>query len=126
MRSKRKRLPTQAKVLKKLRALCLSLPEATETDSFGHPNFRAGKGIYVAFEAMKGRPSIAFRLDPDEVDLLLLDTARFFPTPYGKGRWASIWADIPLDWKEITGLVTRSYRGVALKRMLAALERQAR
>jgi hypothetical protein len=28
-------------VLQRLRDLCLSLPETSETDSLGHPNFRA-------------------------------------------------------------------------------------
>ena len=47
-------------VVEKLRALCLSFPETSETSSWGHPNFRAGKRTFAAFERVKGRPSIAF------------------------------------------------------------------
>jgi hypothetical protein len=37
--------------------------------------------------------------------------------------WASLWADGRIDWKAVEELVERSYRVVALKRMLTALER---
>jgi hypothetical protein len=55
----------------KLRALCLAFPEASEIASCGHPNFCAGKRIFSAFEIVKGRPSIAFRLEPTDVNRLL-------------------------------------------------------
>jgi predicted DNA-binding protein (MmcQ/YjbR family) len=111
--------------LAKLRSLCLSLPETSESASWGHPNFKAGKKVFVAFERVKARPSIAFRLDPDEVDRLLR-RKQFFATPYGRGQWASLWADDRLDWRAVEALVERSYRVVALKRMLAALEAPTR
>jgi len=41
-------------------------------------------------------------------------------TPYGRGQWVSLWADHALDWKAVADLVDRSYRVVALKRMIAA------
>ncbi|HLG58463.1 MAG TPA: MmcQ/YjbR family DNA-binding protein [Vicinamibacterales bacterium] len=107
--------------LKKLRGLCLSFPEASEASSWGHPNFKAGKKMFVAFEPVKGRPSMAFRLDPDDVDRLLR-RKQFFVTPYGRGQWVSLWADSPLDWRAVEDLIDRSYRVVALKRMLTALE----
>ena len=110
-----------AKVLLRLRKFCNTLPEFTETGAFGHPNFRAGKKTFAAYEPVKGRPSIAFKLNTPEVDLILLSDDRFFPTPYGRGFWISLWADEPLDWKEIEKLLLRSYRGVALQRMLTAL-----
>ncbi len=110
------------KVLVRLRKLCLTLPEVTETGSFGHPNFRAGKKTFAAYEPVRGQPSIAFKLDAAEVDLMLISDERFFPTPYGRGMWVSLWSDGALDWKEIEELLMRSYWGVALKRMLAALD----
>jgi predicted DNA-binding protein (MmcQ/YjbR family) len=107
--------------LTKLRSLCLSLPETTETASWGHPNFKAGRKTFVAFERVKGRASIAFRLSPDDVERLLQRT-QFFATPYGRGLWASLWADTRIDWRAVEALIERSYRVVALKRMLTALE----
>jgi predicted DNA-binding protein (MmcQ/YjbR family) len=106
--------------LDRLRALCLSYPEASEAPSWGHPNFKAGKKVFVAFEQVTGRPSIAFRLEAKDVERLLM-RKQFFETPYGQGQWVSLWADDGLDWKAVTDLVERSYRVVALKRMIAAL-----
>jgi predicted DNA-binding protein (MmcQ/YjbR family) len=113
------------RTLSKLRALCLSLPETTETASWGHPNFKAGKKTFVAFERVKGRASIAFRVEADEVERRL-QQKWFFATPYGRGLWASVWADGSLDWRAIHDLVERSYRVVALKRMLDALDGKTR
>jgi predicted DNA-binding protein (MmcQ/YjbR family) len=110
-----------ASTIERLRALCLAYPEASETASWGHPNFKAGKKIFVAFEHIKGRPSIAFRLAPSNVERLLV-RRQFFVTPYGRGQWVSLWADGAVDWKAVTDLVDRSYRLVAQKRMIAALE----
>jgi len=47
---------------------------------------------------------------------------QFFVTPYGREQWVSLWADNALDWKAVADLVDRSYRVVALKRMVLALE----
>ena len=111
--------------LTRLRSLCLSLPETIETASWGHPNFKAGKKTFVAFERVKGRASIAFRLEPDEVERLLRGK-QFFATPYGRGLWASVWVDGRVDWRAVEDLVKRSYRVVALKRMLTALDGKKR
>ena len=107
--------------LQRLRDLCLSLPETSEVGSWGHPNFRAGKRTFATFEWISGRPSIAFRLDTPDINLFLR-RSEFFITPYGRGQWVSIWADAPLDWHFVGGLLRRSYRVVALKRMMSALE----
>jgi predicted DNA-binding protein (MmcQ/YjbR family) len=107
--------------IERLRALCLAYPESSEAASWGHPNFKAGKKVFVAFEHIKGRPSIAFRLEPPVVERLLM-RRQFFVTPYGRGQWVSLWADGAVDWKAVTDLVDRSYRVVAQKRMIAELD----
>jgi len=99
----------------------LSLPESTETSAWGHPNFKAGKRVFIALERIKGRPSIAFRLSPTDVDLLLRRHG-FFATPYRQGRWASVWADRKVSWPLVQRLVVQSYRQVAIKRMIRALD----
>ena len=108
-------------IVGKLRALCLAYPETSETSSWGHPNFRAGKRTFSAFEIVKGRPSIAFRLEATDTDRLLRKK-NFFATPYGQGRWASMWGDRPVDWPLVARLLERSYRTVANKRMITALD----
>jgi predicted DNA-binding protein (MmcQ/YjbR family) len=113
------------KTLERLRRLCLALPEAREMAAWGHPVFKAGTKTFAAIEPVNGRPSIAFRLEPLDVDLLLTRPS-FFVTPYGRGQWVSTWADAALDWPLITRLVERSYRVVALKRMLETLDEAGR
>ena len=110
-------------VLERVRKLCLSLPEASEVDSWGHPNFRAGKRTFVTFEWLKGRPSIAFRLSATDI-ASLLHRRQFFITPYGRGQWVSLWADGRVSWSVIRDLVKRSYQLVALKRMVSALDKK--
>ena len=118
--------PSAEGVLEELRTLCLALPETAERGSFGHPNFVAGKKTFVTFEQFKGRPSIAFRLDLGDIEQLS-GNPLFFATPYGRGLWLSLWIDTKFDWNVVKELVERSYRLVALKRMLIALdERRAR
>jgi predicted DNA-binding protein (MmcQ/YjbR family) len=108
-------------IVRQLRELCLSLPETSERLSWGHPNFRAGKRTFVAFEVFNGKPSIAFRLDRVNVSLLL-GRKKFFATPYGRGQWVSLQADGVLNWKLVTQLVNRSYRTTATKRMVNQLD----
>jgi predicted DNA-binding protein (MmcQ/YjbR family) len=108
--------------LRRVRVVCLALPETSEAGSWGHPNFRAGKKTFAAFEWITGRPSVAFRLNGVDVDLLL-HRRNFFETPYGRGQWVSVWTDQRVNWRLVERLLLRSYRLVALKRMIASLEK---
>jgi len=112
-------------IVGRLRALCLAFPETSETSAWVHPNVRAGKRMFSAFEIVKGRPSIAVRFEATDIDRLLRDK-NFFATPYGQGRWASMWVDGPVDWRLVARLLDRSYRIVANKRMIAALDERLR
>jgi len=67
------------------------------------------------------RTSIAFRLNPVDVDLLLRRKG-FFVTPYGQSRWVSLWADGSFNWGLVERLIEQSYRVVALKRMSAVVD----
>jgi len=77
--------------------------------------------MFCAFEMIGGRPSIAFRMASKEAAAALKDV-RCFASPYGRGLWVSLWVDGAVDRTEIAALVERSYRTVATKRLLAALD----
>ncbi len=109
-------------VFARLRRICLALPETSETTSWGHPNFRAGRKIFCAFETFGGRPSVAFRVTAAAAKQFARKR-HFFATPYGRGVWISRWVDVPADPRELAGLVERSYRQVAPKRLIAAAPR---
>jgi len=110
-------------VFARLRRLCLALPETYEAASWGHPTFRAGTKTFCAFEMIKDRPSIAFRLSPADVERTVRRQG-FFATPYGRDLWVSRWVDDRVSWKLMTALIDKSYRCVANKRMQTALASQ--
>ena len=68
-------------------------------------------------------PTLGVKVGFDRQDELLEDS-RFFPTPYAARQgWVSIRLGSKTNWSEIAGLLREAYRQVALKRMLAALEK---
>ena len=110
-------------VFARVRRLCLALPETAETESWGHPNFRAGRKTFCTFEIVKARPSMAFRLSQNDVDRHRRQRG-FFTTPYGRGLWVSVWVDRAVESSVVAALVEQSYRCVAIKRMVKALDAQ--
>ncbi len=112
--------------LAEAREVCLSLPEAVEVEAWGRPTFRAGK-IFALFSGTDERPAgIVFKPEPDERLALVADD-RFYAPPYwGPGGWLALDLDAaPVDWDEVAELVEGSYRQIALKRMLKALDSRA-
>ncbi|AKJ06623.1 putative DNA-binding protein (MmcQ/YjbR family) [Archangium gephyra] len=109
--------------LERLRPLCLAFPEARETTTYGNPTFQAGTKSFAVLDSYKGTRCLAFKVTPEEQDLLC-QQERFFVAPYtGKSGWTCLRLDgKKVDWKEVRQLLERSYRLVALKRMLAALD----
>ena len=79
--------------------------------------FKAAGKMFCTFEVMKGRPSIAFRLDGKAAAEALKDV-RCFASPYGRGLWVSVWVDEAVDWELIGAFVDQSYQTVAPKRSL--------
>jgi predicted DNA-binding protein (MmcQ/YjbR family) len=106
-----------------LRAVCLAFPEATEVEAWGRPTFRAGK-IFAVFSGIEDRPyGVIFKPDPDDRPGLLADSRFYSPPYYGPSGWLALDFDAkPVDWEEVRELMDASYRQVALKRMLKALD----
>ena len=110
--------------LSELREICLALPEAAEVETWGRPTFRAGKKLFAVFSGTDDHAySVIFKPEPAERPALV-DDARFYSPPYfGPSGWLALDFDAaPVDWQEVAELVECSYRQVALKRMLAALD----
>ena len=99
-------------------------PEAAEVVAWGRPTFRAGKKIFVMLSSSMDRPyTIVIKPEPADRPALLQD-ARYFSPPYwGPSGWLALDIDSSdTDWAEIAELVDSSYRQVALKRQLVALD----
>jgi predicted DNA-binding protein (MmcQ/YjbR family) len=111
--------------LKKVRAICLSLPEAKEVEAWGHPTFRAGKKMFAGFGEGPDGLTLGLNVGFDRQEELLKD-GRFFPTPYASHRgWVSLNLTTDTNWDEVEQLLREAYRQVALKRMLQALDGEA-
>ncbi len=113
-------------LLVRLREICLALPESTEVEAWGRPTFRAGKMFAIYSGDQVHEHALLLVPDPAERTPLEQDP-RFYPPPYyGAAGWLALDLDAaPVDWQEVAELVESSYREVALKRMLRALDARA-
>lgn len=118
---KRKTKLSNVGVMTRLRKLCLRLPETTEGLSFSNVAFRAGKRPFVVLDHYKGIDCIFVYVDPGRRDALLKDK-RFFKAPYDPREKGLCRTLDKIDWQQMESLILESYRQVALKRMLTALE----
>ncbi|MGH9209147.1 MAG: MmcQ/YjbR family DNA-binding protein [Acidimicrobiales bacterium] len=109
-----------------LRRVCLALPETSEVEAWGRPTFRAGKKIFAVFTGSEeGRYAVILKPDVDERPALVADERFSVPPYFGPGGWLALdLTAAPVDWDEVAELVETSYRHVALKRMLKALDSQ--
>jgi predicted DNA-binding protein (MmcQ/YjbR family) len=108
-------------VLPKVRELCLALPEAVETLTWGAPHFRVKEKIFAGIEAEGGRPVIGFKLSLERQAQMLRD-ARFTKAPYvGHRGWVSMDLSDVRDWEEVRALLIESYVAIAPKKLAAQL-----
>jgi predicted DNA-binding protein (MmcQ/YjbR family) len=108
----RRRAAPPARALREIRRSCLALPGVEEVVAWKHPNFRVGKKTFAAFEIVRGRPSLAVKVEKGFRELLV-DESRWFRTPYGGTRWVSAWLDAEVDWALLHDLLKRAHREVA-------------
>ena len=99
-------------VFARVRALCLALPGTSETQSWVIQTSGRRRESSSPVNASASRPSIAFRLEPDEVQHFLAMKG-FFVTPYGRGRWVSLDAGGRLNWKLVSTLIDKGYATVS-------------
>ncbi|MFD4422340.1 MmcQ/YjbR family DNA-binding protein [Agromyces sp. NPDC058484] len=111
-------------LIERVRRICFELPEVVEVEAWGRPTFRAAKPIFVHVAATMERPfSVVVKTDPEE-HLALVEDGRFYGVPYyDRARWVGADLDAPdTDWQLLAELIETSYRQVANRRQLAALD----
>lgn len=117
-------------ILLRLRRLCLALPEVEERVSHGRPTFRLARqfAVYGGGERtseghVRHDHALLFVPDPAEAGALEEDPRFFVPAYYGPSGWRALDLDREdVDWDEVAELLDASYRTVANKRQLAALD----
>ena len=105
----------------RLRTICLALPEAAEQETWGGPTFRVRGKIFAMPRQDDGRISVWCKAPPgSQLILIGADPERFFAPPYvGPKGWIGVRLDDEPDWSEVDGLVRRSYRLIAPRRLAA-------
>ncbi len=108
----------------RIRDLCLSLPEAAEKETWGHPTFRVLDKIFVmAGVSDDDGVTVSMKAAPGEQEALLaVGHPFFFPQYVGSKGWIGMHIDADTEWEEAAELVGESYRAIAPKRLSAQLD----
>jgi NAD(P)-dependent dehydrogenase (short-subunit alcohol dehydrogenase family) len=104
-------------------------PSVIETTTFGHPTFQAGKKrTFVVLDDHEQPEMLCLVFKADRAEqAALVDGVRFFASKFGaKHGWTAMRVDARTDWRRAKALVVASYRRVALKRMVVALDGHGR
>lgn len=119
---RRRRMATStAAAMVKVREICLALPEACETRTWGSPHFRVREKIFAGADDHAPRPSIGLKLSLERQAQMLRDP-RFTVAPYvGKHGWVTMDLGEQKDWAEVRDLVIESYCAIAPKKLAAQI-----
>jgi hypothetical protein len=115
--------------VKRLRAICLALPEVIEKISWGELTWRVGKIFAQMDTHHHGADHLAVWLParPGVQEALVEeDPVQFFRPPYvGHLRWIGVRIDRKPDWRVVAGLVANAYCEVAPPRLANQLRRRS-
>jgi hypothetical protein len=113
----------------RLRAICLSFPEAHEVEAWGEPTFRVKNKIFAMHSSAtthhtQGRESVWICSTSTEQDLMLrVRPDRYFKPPYvGPSGWVGAYLDKSPPWAELTELLREAYRRKAPKKLVAMMD----
>lgn len=104
-------MPGAAAALERVRAICLELPQTTERQSHGMPNWFVGSTpCYACFandHHHDGRVAIWFMAPPGAQEALIAsDPERFFRPAYvGPSGWVGMRLEGRVDWRQVTALL---------------------
>ncbi len=116
------------KRLKRVREICLALPEATCEALGAHAGFNVGKkrfAYYLDDHHGDGIVGINCKVLPgDNERLIASDAEKFYMPAYvGARGWVGVRLDRgPVDWEEVQELLTHSYVLTAPKKLAALVE----
>jgi predicted DNA-binding protein (MmcQ/YjbR family) len=103
----------------RLRAICLSLPEAHEEAMKRGPSYRVDDKIFAVERPWNEWVGLWCKVPREARELILgANPSRFFIPPYfGAKGWIGVGLDEAADWREVEAFVHRSYSLVAPKRL---------
>ena len=105
------------------RELALSLPEATEKETWGHPTFRVRNKMFASAATDLSTCTVKSALDEQRA-LTRMDPETFFVPAYvGKHGWIGIALD-RVDEGELRELTIEAWRMTAPKRLVGAWDQE--
>ena len=118
-------MPADSRLLVRLSAVCLALPEAVCERKGDHASFSIRKKVFAYFlnnHHGDGRLAIWCKAPPGaQADLVEADSSRFFVPPYvGPSGWIGVRLEGKADWDAVASCLQEGYRMTAPKRLLAA------
>jgi hypothetical protein len=119
------------RVLRRIRQICLALPETSERLSHGAPTFfvRGKRAFVMVLTDFHGDGRFAlWCAAPDGMQgtLVEADPERFFVPPYvGHRGWLGVRLDRGLHWEELAGIVEDGYAEVAPRKLVEAAQRRS-
>ena len=117
---------THERVLRRIRELCLALPETSERLSHGAPTFfvRGKRAFLMVLTDHHGDGRFAiWCAAPEGMQKMLVDADpdKFFVPPYvGHRGWLGVRLDRGVDWDELAGIVEDAFATVAPKKLLSS------
>ena len=116
------------RALKGVREICFSFPEVVERLSHGSPSFfiRGKKTLAMFVDDHHGDDILGIwcpAFPGVQEELIEQEPERFFRPPYvGPSGWIGVRLDRDVDWDEVRGILTDSYRTVAPKTLVKLLD----
>jgi len=118
----RMQAPKAAKMLARLRKLCLALPETDEGASFGNPVWRVGKKTFVIIYDYGKGLTLSFWVGIERQGPLEMDPRFSIPAYMGHNGWIALDARHGISDDELRSFVIESYRHFATRRALSKLQ----
>jgi hypothetical protein len=114
-------------IMQRLREICLPLPEAVEAEAFGAPTFKIrNKNFAMVGKDQNGQTRVWCKSTYEAQQALVnSEPERYYVPPYvGHKGWVAAWLDddVDPDWDQIDEIITDSYRMIAPKRLVKALD----
>jgi hypothetical protein len=111
----------------RLRAICLALPEVSESAENAHVAFLVRGKTFAYFlnnHHGDGRVALVCKAAAGAQGILVdAEPDRFFVPAYlGPRGWIGLRLEVGVEWDEVAGFVAEAYRMTATKRMIALMD----
>jgi len=102
--------PAEAKLLDRIRKICLALPGAAEAIKWGHPNWTVGGKLFAGFGKENGVLTVGLKTTPLR-QAELVAQGPYLVAPYvGRFGWVSLPLGRRIPWRELEELLVESHR----------------